>query len=155
MRGAVCFCLHNSEFVGVLSSLPARNVQRRLLQQHMCGGLCVSCLRNPESVGVHRYIGVELKNLWDWNKCACHMLHLAVSLGLNGATINIRLQPLHKLCRHLSRSSVEWKKFKKRQQKVVGAVGSESEGEGEVEYEGSASVIDRDALNLRAAVKTW
>ena len=52
--GGLCVsCLHNSESVGVLSSLPARNVQRRLLQQHMCGWLCVSCLRNPESVGVH------------------------------------------------------------------------------------------------------
>ena len=38
---------------GVLSSLPARNVQRRLLQQYTCvGGLCVSCLCNPESVDV-------------------------------------------------------------------------------------------------------
>ena len=36
----------------VLSSLAGRNVQRRLLQQYMCGGLCVSCLRNPESVDV-------------------------------------------------------------------------------------------------------
>ena len=36
----------------VLSSLAARNVQRRLLQQQMCGGLCVSCLGNPESVDV-------------------------------------------------------------------------------------------------------
>ena len=36
----------------VVSSLAARNVQRRLLQQQMCGGLCVSCLHNPESVDV-------------------------------------------------------------------------------------------------------
>ena len=46
-------CLRNSESVGVLSSLAGRNVQRRLLQQYMCGGgLCVSCLGNPESVDV-------------------------------------------------------------------------------------------------------
>ena len=42
----------NPKSVDVLSSLAARNVQRRLLQQQMCGGLCVSCLGNPESVDV-------------------------------------------------------------------------------------------------------
>ena len=40
------------ESVDVLSSLAGRNVQRRLLQQYMCGGLCVSCLCNSESVDV-------------------------------------------------------------------------------------------------------
>ena len=64
--------------------------------------------------------GVELKILWDWKKCACHMLHLAVNAGLNAATIDVRLQPLDKLCRRWSRSSVAWKKFKKIQQEVVG-----------------------------------
>ena len=48
-----------------------------------------------------------------------------------------------------------WKKFKKRQREVVGGVVSESEGEGEVEFKGSASVEDRGALKLRALVKTW
>ena len=36
----------------VLTSLARRNVQRRMLQQYMYGGLCVSCLCNSESVGV-------------------------------------------------------------------------------------------------------
>ena len=36
----------------VLNRLAGRNVQRRLLQQYMCGGLCVSCLCNSESVDV-------------------------------------------------------------------------------------------------------
>ena len=40
------------ESVDVLTSLAGRNVQGRLLQQYMCGGLCVSCLRNLESVDV-------------------------------------------------------------------------------------------------------
>ena len=47
--------------------------------------------------GANVSIGMELKGLWDWNKCTCHMLHLAVSGLLNGATIDIRLQPLYKL----------------------------------------------------------
>ena len=47
-----------------------------------------------------------------------------------------------------------WKKFKKRQQEVVGGVGSESECEVKVECEGSASAIDRGALRLLALVKT-
>ena len=49
--------------------------------------------------GANVSVGVELKNLWDWNKCACHMLHLVVNAGLNAATIDVRLQPLYKLCR--------------------------------------------------------
>ena len=83
--------------------------------------------------GANVSAGVELKNLWDWNKCTCHMLPLAVNAGLNAATIDVRLQPFYKLCRRLSRSSVAWKKFKKRQQEVVGGVHSESEGEGKGE----------------------
>ena len=55
--GGLCVSyLHNSEYVGVLSSLAGRNAQRWLLQQCMCGGLYVSYLGNPEFVDVHRYI---------------------------------------------------------------------------------------------------
>ena len=56
----MCFLPRNSESVGVLSSLTGRNVQRRLLQQYMCGGLCVSCLGNPESVGVHNSLPARM-----------------------------------------------------------------------------------------------
>ena len=98
--------------------------------------------------GANVSAGVELKNLWDWNKCTCHMLHLAVNASLNAATIDVRLQPLYKLHRYLSRSSMAWKKFKKRQQEVVGSVHSESEGEGKGECEGKASAADRGALRL-------
>ena len=53
MCGELCVpCLRNPQSVDVLSSLAARNVQRRLLQQQMCGGLCVSCLHNRKSVDV-------------------------------------------------------------------------------------------------------
>ena len=44
--------------------------------------------------GANVSASVELKNLWDWNKCACHMLHLVVNAGLNAATIDVRIQPL-------------------------------------------------------------
>ena len=40
--------------VALLQECAARNVQRRLLQQYMGGGgLCVSHIRNSQSVGVH------------------------------------------------------------------------------------------------------
>ena len=81
------------------------------------------------------------------------MLHLAVNAGLNVATIDVHLQSLYKLCHRLNRSSVAWKKFKKRQQEVVWGVGSESGGEGVLECEGSASATGRGALRLRAPVK--
>ena len=47
-----------------------------------------------------------------------------------------------------------WKKYKKRQQEVVGGVGSESEGEGKVECEGRASAAYKDAWRSHAPVKT-
>ena len=47
-----------------------------------------------------------------------------------------------------------WKKFKKRQQEVVGGVRSESEGEGKGECEGKVSATDRGNLRLHAPVKT-
>ena len=43
--------------------------------------------------GANVSAGVELKNLWDWDKCPRHMLHLAVNAGLNAATIDVHLQP--------------------------------------------------------------
>ena len=81
-------------------------------------------------------------------------LHLATSVGLIGASIDVLLQPLYILCRRLSRCCVAWNKLKKRQQEVVGGVSSELEGTGEVKCEGSASAADRWALKLRAPVKT-
>ena len=104
--------------------------------------------------GANVSASVELKNLWDWNKCTYHMFHLAVNTGLNVATIDVRLQPLYKLCRRLSRSSMAWKKFKKRQQEVVGGVHSEFEGEGKGECEENVNAADRSALRLHAPVKT-
>ena len=77
------------------------------------------------------------------NKSACHMLHLAINAGLNVATTDIRLQPLYKLCHYLSRSSLAWKKFKKRQQEVVGGVCSES-----VRVKGRGNVKDMEVWQI-------
>ena len=49
-------CLCNSESVDVLSNLPTRNVQCRLLHQYMYVGLCVSHLLNLAFVGVHNHL---------------------------------------------------------------------------------------------------
>ena len=38
--------------IAPLQECATRNELHRLLHQYMCGGLCVSCLRNSESVGV-------------------------------------------------------------------------------------------------------
>ena len=53
----------------------------------------------------------NLKN-WDWNKCACHILHLIDNTSLNYGMIDVRLQPLYKLYHCLSRSSIAWKNTK-------------------------------------------
>ena len=89
------------EFMGGLHCYGMENTLNRPSITTDCGGQNVSA-------------GVELKILWDWNNCACHMLHLAVNAGLNAATIDVRLQPLYKLSHRLSRSYVVWTKFKKR-----------------------------------------
>ena len=38
--------------------------------------------------GTNVSAGVKLKNLWYWNTCTCHMLHLA---DLNAAKIDLHL----------------------------------------------------------------
>ena len=43
--------------------------------------------------GANVSANVEFKILSNYNKCACHMLHLAVNAGLNAAIIDVRLQP--------------------------------------------------------------
>ena len=48
--------------------------------------------------GANVSAGVELKDSWDWNKCACHMFHLAVNASLNFATIDVRLRTIVQLC---------------------------------------------------------
>ena len=94
---------------------------QNLLFDFMSGSDCYgpnNALDKPSittNCGANVSAGVELKKLWGWNKCACHMLHLAINAGLNATTIDLRLQPLYKLSRSLSRSFVAWKKFKKRQ----------------------------------------
>ena len=94
--------------------------------------------------GANIIASVKFKDLWDWSKSVCSLL----SAGLNAATVDVRLQPLYKLRRHLSRFSVAWKKFRKRHQELVGVVGSNSEGEGQVECGGSTSGGDIGALRL-------
>ena len=70
--------LRNSESVGVLSSLAGRNVQRRPLQQYICGGLCVSCLHNPESVGVHSSLVARMCS----KKCAAQAASVVYVWGV-------------------------------------------------------------------------
>ena len=70
--------------------------------------------------GANVNIGVELKDLWDWNKCICHVLHLAINASLNGTTIDVHLQSLYKLCHHLHCASMEWKKFKRISKRLWG-----------------------------------
>ena len=74
--------------------------------------------------------GVERRRVWDWNKCACHMLHLAVHAGLQ--IVKDEMAPARRLATKLHRSPVEWKKFKAIQEKLYfGGKRTTEEGEEE------------------------
>ena len=61
---------------------------------------------------------------WEWNKCACHMLHICVQKGLGLKTgvdgskndVAASLMPLSRLSAHMHRSHKAWSTFKAIQQ---------------------------------------
>ena len=54
----------------------------------------------------------DMKDHFEWNKCICHCLHLAVEEGVNVPFIQAALQDLARVTNKIKRSPKEWKKFK-------------------------------------------
>ena len=57
--------------------------------------------------------GVEKNSLWDWNRCACQCLNIAVQSALKRPCISKFVEPLVELARKFSNSRSLWMEFKK------------------------------------------
>ena len=57
----------------------------------------------------------EKDELWDWNRCACHCLNIAVQAALKEPMIEGYLAQLTALARKFSKSQSAWNRFKKMQ----------------------------------------
>ena len=57
--------------------------------------------------------GAERDRLWDWNRCACHCLNIAVQAALKEEVVHECLEPLTALVGRFSKSRGLWNKFKK------------------------------------------
>ena len=58
-------------------------------------------------------MGAERDKLWDWNRCACHCLNIAVPSALKEQVTQECLAPLTALAQRFSKSQSTWNKFKK------------------------------------------
>ena len=56
---------------------------------------------------------VEKDNLWDWNRCACHYVNIAVQSALRCSCIQKFAEPLVELAHKFSKSRSLWTEFKK------------------------------------------
>ena len=58
-------------------------------------------------------VGAKRDSLWDWNRCACHCLNIAVQAALKEEVVHECLEPLIALAARFSNSRSLWSKFKK------------------------------------------
>ena len=85
--------------------------------------------------------GVERDERWDWNRCICHCLNLAVTAASNIPSVAVLLKEMKRLASRLKRSPTEWRKFKEIQWKWIrdndsgDATGAESDEDGGAETE--------------------
>ena len=49
--------------------------------------------------------------LFDWNRCICHCLHLAVTDGLKSSIIIEAINDLSMVATKMKRSTIEWRRF--------------------------------------------
>ena len=63
--------------------------------------------------------GVEKDGLWDWNRCICHCLNLAVMAGTKEPAVSAALAQMRVLTILMKRSTREWSRFKKIQREWI------------------------------------
>ena len=80
--------------------------------------------------------GAERDGLWDWNRCACHCLNLAVQAALKEEVVHECLSPLTELAAKFSKSRHLWNKFKKTQMEILEREEERSDDEGEADFDG-------------------
>ena len=64
-------------------------------------------------------MGAERDCLWDWNRCACHCLNIAVQVALKEEVVHECLEPLTVLAARFSTSQSLWNKFKKKLMEIL------------------------------------
>ena len=79
------------------------------LDKQMWTNSCRSCV----------LVGVEKNELWDWNRCACHCLNIAIQAALKEPIIENYLAPLKTLAHRFSKSQSAWNRFKKPQMQIL------------------------------------
>ena len=81
-------------------------------------------------------VGAEKDELWDWNRCACHCLNIAVQAALKEPMIEGCLAPLTALARRFSKSWSAWNRFKKTQLQILKWEEERSDDESDANYDG-------------------
>ena len=80
--------------------------------------------------------GAERDRLWDWNRCACHCLNIAIQAALKEEVVHECLEPLTALVARFSKSRSLWNKFKKTQMEILDWEEKRSDDEGEPDLDG-------------------
>ena len=81
-------------------------------------------------------MGAEKDDLWDWNRCACHCLNIAVQAALKEPMIEGCLAPLTALACKFSKSRSAWNRFKKTQLEILNWEEERSDDEREADFDG-------------------
>ena len=89
-------------------------------------------------------MGAEKDSLWDWNRCACHCLNIAMQSALRRPCIQKYADPLVELGRNFSRSRSLWKEFKKVQLEMLHWEVKCSDDKGDTDFDGE-EVLSCDA----------
>ena len=86
-------------------------------------------------------VGAERNNLWDWNRCACHCLNIAIQVALKEEVIQQCLALLTALAHRFSKSRSTWNKFKKAQMEILDREEECNEDEGEANCDGDEDFV--------------
>ena len=78
--------------------------------------------------------GAEKDELWDWNRCACHCLNIAIQAALKEPMLEGYLAPLIALALRFSKSWSAWNRFKKTQLQILQRVEELSDDESDADY---------------------
>ena len=85
--------------------------------------------------------GAEKDELWDWNRCACHCLNIAVQAALKEPMIEGCLAPLTALAHRFSKSRSAWNRFKKTQLQILQRAEELSDDESDADYDGDEDFV--------------
>ena len=80
--------------------------------------------------------GAKRERLWDWNRCACHCLNIAIQAALKEEVVHECLEPLTALAARFSKSWSQWNKFKKTQMEILDREEEHNDDEGEASFDG-------------------